>query len=172
MTTDIGMTGPDQPAPHSSEAPPRCAQCRALLADGIVWCAQCYAPIVPPQAEPPPTATADPATAVTETSEHIETGAPGGQTAARSGDGVADTDVPERGPIGGTDDPVTIATADQMLALLGTAESSGSGSGRWRLASVTPLMSNTGVRVGVIVGGTLLLTMVGFGLLSLLGQLL
>lgn len=69
-------------------------------------------------------------------------------------------------------DPQLAARADEMLALLANPALSGSRPGGGSFSSVTSVMSNTGARIAVIGAGTVLLTMVGFGLLSLLGQML
>ena len=185
MTTDSGTGGSDQPAERSSATEPRCAHCGALLAAGIGWCAQCYTPIVPPQAEQPveaPSSRASGASEVTVATSGTGTEAEPGTgpvhpdtliTAAWSGDGAADTETPERGPlVRGAPDAGTVAKADQMLAILAIQATPGTGSSRAPLTSAASLLSNTGAKIGVIVAGTVVLTLVGFGLLVLLGQML
>jgi hypothetical protein len=165
MTTDNGIAGPVLPAEPSGAAEPRCAHCAALLAPGIVWCAQCYAPIVAPE----PLAALS--TEVPETDVAADVAADGAADGAR--DVAHDTDPPERGPlVADALDPKIAVRADEMLALLANPATSGSRSGGGFFRSVTDLMSNTGARIAVIGAGTVLLTMVGFGLLSLLGQML
>ena len=178
MTTDTGLAGPNQPAERSNAAQPRCVHCGALLAAGISWCAQCYTSIVPPPVGKPAAATEPGAAtrphAISEPEVRAQPDDLGPRVAAAwSGDPAADVDVPERRQlVEGDVDPRVTAEADRMLALLGSTASSASGHGRSPLASLTSAMSNTGVRVGVIVAGTVVLSMVGFALMSLLGHML
>lgn len=163
MMTDATPHAPDQPAQ------PRCAHCGALLAPGISWCAQCYAPIAPTQAERP-VAGSRPPPDEPEKPDDLSTPV----TPAWSPDGSDDdAEVPDRGPlVGGSLDPETAARADHMLAQLGSGGSAGQGSAGRSLASVTSALSNTGVRIAVVVAGTVLLSVLGFALLAILGRLL
>ena len=156
MTTDTGTGGPDQPAERGGAAEPRCAHCGALLAAGIGWCAQCYTPIVAAGAERPAGSASpeDPESAVATVPPEA-------------------SDVPERGAlVGAVLDEEAAAKADQMLALLAIQATSGPGSGRGALASLSSVLSNTGARMTAMVAGTLVLSLVGFGLFTLVGQLL
>jgi hypothetical protein len=145
---------------HDGAPPPparalRCPDCGAARTASAGWCLQCYRSFADEGRRVPPPPAGDPGDEP-----------PVGPATAEPVDGLGP--VAHRPVVGAPLDDDAQALADRMLADLSAHEAGTSG----RLGTAGGRLQGRGAKLGVVLGGTLGLTVVLFGLMALLGALL
>jgi hypothetical protein len=157
----------------------RCPSCAALVTPEAAWCSLCYHDLRPPAPEPDPAPEADlvPVRLDALDALALQPAALAGAPARRgrharpepaAGPGLSHTAQPS-GPeaqLSGLD-AVAEAKAAELLAALKAQSALSPGVG-----SLVGRMGSTGAKVGVMVGGVVLVTVLTFALMALVGSFL
>jgi len=161
----------------------RCPSCAALVTPEAAWCSLCYHDLRPPAPEPDPAPEADLVSVRLDALDALdalalEPAALAGAPARRgrharpepaTGPGLPPTaqpSDPEAAQLSGLD-AVAEAKAAELLAALKEESALSPGVG-----GLVGRMGSTGAKVGVMVGGVVLVTILTFALMALVGSFL